>query len=92
MPGTTPNRGYPYPVVTDAPNVAPDIEALARAIDIDFSNIAAPSALSIRPWTADAAWGSLAHPAMLGTEALVLSRPVQPTPYPPRLPSPATTR
>lgn len=79
MPGSTPNRGYPYPVNTDALNVAVDIESLARAIDIDFANISAPEALSIRPWTADAAWGSLAHPSMLATEAILISRPAQPT-------------
>jgi hypothetical protein len=78
MPGATPNRGYPYPVNTDPLNVAVDIEKLAEAIDLDITNVAAPTALVIRPWTADAAWGSLAHPAMNGTEAIVVARGAQP--------------
>lgn len=79
MPGTTANRGYPYPVNTDPLNVAVDIERLAEAIDFDVTNVAAPTALVIRPWTADAGWGSLAHPAMQNTEVIVMARGAQPT-------------
>lgn len=37
MPGTTPNRNYPFPQNPDRINVAGDIEALARAIDADVA-------------------------------------------------------
>lgn len=35
MPGTTPNRGYNYPVPGDATNTAADIERLATQVDSD---------------------------------------------------------
>jgi len=37
MPGTTPNRLYPYPLPADTINVPRDIEALARAVDGEMS-------------------------------------------------------
>lgn len=37
MPGTTPNRGYPYPVSTDPVDVPRDIERLAEAWDDDLT-------------------------------------------------------
>jgi len=38
MPGTT-TRGFPFPLPTDPPDGAPQIEALARAIDSDNGRI-----------------------------------------------------
>lgn len=38
MPGTTP-RGYPYPLTTEPADGAPQIEALARAIDTDMAAV-----------------------------------------------------
>lgn len=38
MPATTPHRGYPYPLDSDQIDTAGDIEALARAVDIDVYN------------------------------------------------------
>jgi hypothetical protein len=35
MPGTTPNRGYPYPLGVDPIDVAMDIKRLADAVDAD---------------------------------------------------------
>lgn len=35
MPGTTPNRGYPYPLPADPFDPAGDIQRLAEAIDLD---------------------------------------------------------
>lgn len=35
MPGTTPNRGFPFPLDNDQIDVAGDIERLARAVDGD---------------------------------------------------------
>lgn len=35
MPGTTPNRGYPFPLYTDPQNFPSDIEDLALAVDAD---------------------------------------------------------
>ena len=43
MPGTTP-RGYPFPLPTEPADGAPQIEALARAIDTDNTAIAKPKA------------------------------------------------
>lgn len=39
MPGTTPNRGYPYPVNTDPVDVPRDIERLAEAWDADLTTV-----------------------------------------------------
>lgn len=39
MPTTTPNRGYPLPVSTDAVNVPSDMQALGDAIDTDVDGI-----------------------------------------------------
>ena len=36
----TPNRGYPYPALTSAPNVPQDLSALATAVDTDIAAIA----------------------------------------------------
>jgi len=45
MAGTTP-KGFPYPTVGDAPNIATDIQALATAIDTEFNDYASASAPS----------------------------------------------
>jgi hypothetical protein len=39
MPGTTPNRGYPYPLGVDPIDVAMDIKRLADAVDVDAEAI-----------------------------------------------------
>lgn len=39
MPGTTPNRGYPYPVTGDPFDVPGDIQRLAEAIDLDMEDL-----------------------------------------------------
>lgn len=40
MPGTTPNRGYPYPVNADSPFDMPQaVENLARAFDLDMQDL-----------------------------------------------------
>jgi len=39
MAGTTP-KGFPYPTVGDAPNIATDIQALATAVDTEFNDYA----------------------------------------------------
>lgn len=39
MPGTTPNRGYPYPLTTDSFDIPRDLQALAEAIDLDVENL-----------------------------------------------------
>lgn len=41
MPGTTPNRGYPFPVDTDGHDTAGHIEDLARAVDTDTNSFTA---------------------------------------------------
>jgi hypothetical protein len=39
MPGTTPNRGYPYSLPADPFDVPAAIEALARAVDTDMQDL-----------------------------------------------------
>lgn len=39
MPGTTPNRSYPYPVPTDPTRIPNDIEDLAEAWDSDLTTV-----------------------------------------------------
>lgn len=39
MPGTTPNRGYPYPTSGDVGDVPAAIQALAEAVDVDMQNL-----------------------------------------------------
>jgi hypothetical protein len=36
MPGTTPNRGYPYATATDPFDVPGDLQRLAEAVDVDM--------------------------------------------------------
>ena len=64
MAGTTP-KGFPYPTVGDAPNVATDIQALATAVDTELddyvlaasptftSNISVPTSIIFEGATAD---------------------------------------
>lgn len=46
---TTPNYGFPYPGLTDVPNIPADIAALAVAVDTEIARVDADAAAV--PWT-----------------------------------------
>lgn len=51
MPGTTPNRHYPYPLDTEGIDVAGDVQRLAEALDADMA--LAVSAGNNEVWISD---------------------------------------
>jgi len=61
MPATTPNRLYPYPLVTDPTDVPGDLQRLAEAIDDDVCSIRA--GLGGRPVARFRGTGTFASPS-----------------------------
>lgn len=47
MPGSTPNRAYPYPVPADTTDIPGDIQALAESVDADLCTLTA--SIPLRP-------------------------------------------
>lgn len=56
MSGTTANRGYPYPQLSDNNNPPADIQALAEALDTDVDALAEPPMCVLVQQTAQSGW------------------------------------